>query len=514
MGFDDLNTWFWFLFLPVGTLGGILVGYFARKVWAAKQVETAEARLQKALDEARQQEKEILFKAKERALKVIEDAKREDAALRRDLQAMQGRLEKRESMFDQKLMQIEKQQVSLQDRENRMENIRKELEQIREQQVAKLEKIAALTKEEARRVLMEATEREMKDELTDRIRKFQEESAEEIDKQAKNLIGLAIQRVASPHTAETTTTIVNLPNEEMKGRIIGKEGRNIKALEMLTGVEVLVDETPESIIVSGFSPTRRQVAKRALERLMADGRIHPGRIEEMVTQAKKEIAQDMKKAGEEAAYEVGVAGLDPKLLQLVGRLKYRTSYGQNVLRHSIEVATLAGLLAEELGANVSVCKKGGLLHDIGKALDHDIQGTHPEIGYDILRRKFKMPEEIAYQCIGHHEDQPKTLEAAIVKTADAISGSRPGARKDSIEQYIQRLEELEKVATSFDGVEKAYAIQAGREIRVFVTPDKIDDFAAIKLARKIANSIEKELQYPGEIKITVIREKRIIEYAR
>jgi ribonucrease Y len=251
-----------------------------------------------------------------------------------------------------------------------------------------------------------------------------------------------------------------------------------------------------------------------LERLMADGRIHPGRIEEMVTQAKKEIAQDMKKAGEEAAYEVGVAGLDPKLLQLVGRLKYRTSYGQNVLRHSIEVATLAGLLAEELGANVSVCKKGGLLHDIGKALDHDIQGTHPEIGYDILRRKFKMPEEIAYQCIGHHEDQPKTLEAAIVKAADAISGSRPGARKDSIEQYIQRLEELEKVATSFDGVEKAYAIQAGREIRVFVTPDKIDDFAAVKLAREVANSIEKELQYPGEIKVTVIREKRVIEYAR
>lgn len=511
---SNFTIWFWLGFLPVGTLGGILVGYFARKVWASKQVEGAEAKLQKALEDAKQQEQELLYKAKEKALKVIDDAKREESERRKEMQHLQSRLEQRESTFDQKLMQLEKNQNSLQDKENHLDNIRKELEQVREQQVAKLEKIAVLTKEEAKRVLLDATERDMKDELTDRIRKFQEQSSEELDKKAKELIGLAIQRVASPHTAETTTTIVQLPNEEMKGRIIGREGRNIKALELMTGVEIIVDETPESIVVSGFSPVRRQVAKRALDRLMSDGRIHPGRIEDMVEQAKKEIAQDMKKAGEEAAYEVGLAGMDPKLLQLLGRLKYRTSYGQNVLRHSVEVATLAGLLAEELNANVSVCKKGGLLHDIGKALDHDIQGTHPEIGYDILRRKFKMPEEIAYQCISHHEDQPATLEGCIVKAADAISGSRPGARKDSIEEYIKRLEELEKVATSFEGVEKAYAIQAGREIRVFVTPEKIDDYAAIKLAREIANNIEKELQYPGEIKVTVIREKRVIEYAR
>ncbi|MEK7639778.1 MAG: ribonuclease Y [Patescibacteria group bacterium] len=511
---NTLPIWFWLGFLPVGTLGGILVGYFARKVWAGKQIEGAEAKLQKALEEAKKQEQEFLFKAKEKALKVIDEAKRDESDRRKEMQHQQSRLEQRESQFDSKLLQIEKSQQQVQEKENRLENVRKELEQIREQQVAKLEKIAELTKEEAKRVLMEATERDMKDELTDRIRKFQEESGEEIDRKAKSLISLAIQRVASPHTAETTTTIVNLPNEEMKGRIIGKEGRNIKALELMTGVEIIVDETPESIVVSGFSPVRRQVAKRTLDRLMADGRIHPGRIEDTVEQAKKEIAQDMKKAGEEAAYEVGVVGMDPKLLQLLGRLKYRTSYGQNVLRHSIEVATLAGLLAEELGANVSVCKKGGLLHDIGKALDHDIQGTHPEIGYDILRRKFKMPEEIAYQCISHHEDSPKTIEGSIVKAADAISGSRPGARKDSIEHYIQRLEELEKLAGSFEGVEKAYAIQAGREIRVFVKPEKIDDYAAIKLAREVANSIEKELQYPGEIKVTVIREKRIIEYAR
>jgi ribonuclease Y len=511
---DSLSIWFWLGFLPVGTIGGILVGYFARKVWAAKQLEGAEARLQKALDEAKQKEKDILFNAKERALKLIEDAKQEETSRRRQLDGLQDRLEKRENAFDQKLMQLEKQQLSLKDKENRMDNIRGELEKIREQQVAKLEKIANLTKEEARRVLIEASEREMKDELLSRIKKFQEESAEEIDKQAKNLINLAIQRVASPHTAETTTTIVNLPNEEMKGRIIGKEGRNIKTLELLTGVEIIVDETPESIVVSGFSPVRRQVAKKALEHLMADGRIHPGRIEEYVEQAKKEIAKDMKKAGEDAAYEVGLAGLDPKLLLLLGRLKYRTSYGQNVLQHSIEVSNLAGLLGEELNANVSVCKKGGLLHDIGKALDHDIQGTHTEIGYDVLRRKFKMPEEISYMCIAHHEDQPKTLEGVIVKVADAISGSRPGARKDSIEQYIQRLEELEKIATGFEGVEKAYAIQAGREIRVFVSPEKLDDYAAVKLAKEVANNIEKELQYPGEIKVTVIRERRVIEYAR
>ncbi len=514
MSFENFSTWFWVLLLPVGTFGGMLVGYFARKVWASKQVETAEARLQKALDEAHQQEKEILFKAKEKGMKIIEDAKRDEDQRRREIQAQQQRLEHRESTFDQKLLQIEKSQKQLVEKENRLENVHKELSVIREQQVAKLEKIAALTKDEAKRVLLDATERDMKDELADRLKKHQEQAAEAIDQQAKNLISLAIQRVASPHTAETTTTLVALPNEEMKGRIIGKEGRNIKSLELQTGVEILVDESPDSVVVSGFSPTRRQVAKRALEKLMSDGRIHPGRIEEAVAQAKKDISQEMKKAGEEAAYEVGVAGLDPKLLQLVGRLKYRTSYGQNVLRHSVEVAIVAGLLAEELNANVSVCKKGGLLHDIGKALDHDIQGTHPEIGYDILRRKFRMPEEVAYQCISHHEDSPKTLEGAIVKAADAISGSRPGARKDSIEQYIQRLEDLERLAGGFEGVDKAYAIQAGREIRVFVTPEKLDDFGAIKLAREIANGIEKELQYPGEIKVTVIRERRVIEYAR
>jgi ribonuclease Y len=306
---------------------------------------------------------------------------------------------------------------------------------------------------------------------------------------------------------------VTLPNEEMKGRIIGREGRNIRSIEQLTGTEIIVDETPDTILVSGFSPIRRHLAKKALDKLIVDGRIHPGRIEEVVAQAKKEMAIDIKKAGEEAMTAVGVVGIDPKLVQILGRLKYRTSYGQNQLQHAVEVAHLARLLAEELKADINIVKRGALFHDIGKAVDHEIQGPHTQIGYDIMK-KFNEQEEVAYICIGHHEDEPKTLEAIIVKTADAISGARPGARKDSYENYLQRLTELETLANSFVGVEKCYAIQAGREIRVFVRPEAIDDYSATKLAREVADKIEHELKYPGEIKVTVIREKRIIEYAR
>jgi ribonuclease Y len=327
------------------------------------------------------------------------------------------------------------------------------------------------------------------------------------------MLAQIMQRIASSHTAESTTTIVTIPNEEMKGRIIGREGRNIKTIENLTGVEIIVDDTPDSIMVSGFSPIRRHLAKRVLDKLIVDGRIHPARIEEVVAGSKKELALDIIKAGEDAAYEAGVVGLDPKLVQILGRLKYRTSYGQNQLKHALEVSYISGMLAHELGANAAIAKKGGLLHDIGKALDHEVQGGHPEIGYDLMK-KFGLPEEVAYIAIAHHEDHPKTLEGIIVKVADAISGSRPGARKDSYENYIQRLEELEGVANSFEGIEKSYAIQAGREIRVFVTPEKIDDYAAKMLARDIANKIEAELKYPGEVKVTLIREMRVIEYAR
>jgi ribonuclease Y len=353
----------------------------------------------------------------------------------------------------------------------------------------------------------------MKDELLHRMRKLENQAADELEQKAKNILSTVIERCAAPHTSETTTTNLALPNDEMKGRIIGREGRNIKTIEQLTGVEIIIDDTPESVMISGFNPIRRHLAKRALEKLMADGRIHPSRIEEVVQQCKKDLALDIKKTGEEAAYKAGVVGLDNKLVQILGRLKYRTSYGQNQLQHALEVSHLSGLLASELGADVNVCKKGGLLHDIGKALDHEIQGSHPDIGYDLMK-KFNLPEEVAYMSIAHHENEPKNIEGIVVKIADAISGSRPGARRDSFEEYVQRLTELENTAKSFDGVDKAFAIQAGREVRVMVASDEVDDFKAKKLARDIADKIEAELKYPGEIKVNVIREKRIVEYAK
>ena len=345
------------------------------------------------------------------------------------------------------------------------------------------------------------------------MKKVESTTVEEMENKARTILANAVQRCSVSHVSELMTTTVDLPNDEMKGRIIGKEGRNIRTVEQLTGVEIIVDDTPNAITISGFSPIRRQIAKTALDNLIADGRIHPARIEEMIEHARKEIALDIKKAGEEACAQLGIAGLDPKLVQILGRLKYRTSYGQNVLKHSLEVAHISTLLAEELGANVSVAKKGGILHDIGKAVDHEVQGGHPQIGYDIMR-KFGLPEEVAYLAIAHHEDAPHTVEGIICKVADAMSGGRPGARSDSRESYLQRLEELEKVANQFEGVEKTFAIQAGREIRVFVTPSEIDDLAATKLAKQIATQIEATLRYPGEIKVNVIRESRFIEYAR
>ncbi|MFA5134808.1 MAG: ribonuclease Y [Patescibacteria group bacterium] len=503
----------WVILTAVGLPGGMLVGWWGRKFWAAKQINTAEARLQQLIQDTKSKQKDLLIEAKDKGMKIIEDAKREGEERHRELTHLQRRLESREALFDKKLITLEDRQQKLTERTQRIEAAKQEILKIKEQQIEKLQRIAELTKEEAKKVLLDNTEREMKDELLLRIRKLQQESNEELEREAKDMLSRAVQRCATSHTAETTTTVVNLPSDEMKGRIIGREGRNIKALEQLTGVEIIVDDTPEAIIISGFSPIRRHLAKRTLDKLIQDGRIHPARIEETIEIAKKELAKDIKKAGEEAAYEVGIAGLDPKLLQIVGRLKYRTSYGQNNLRHSIEVAHLSALLAQDLGADVALAKKGGFLHDIGKAVDHEVQGTHPEIGKDI-GKKFGLPKTVI-ECIAyHHEDEPPSLEALIVKVADAISGARPGARKDTYEHYLQRLDELESLAKSFDGIEKAYAIQAGREVRVFVAPDNVDDLQAVKLAKDIAGKIEQELKYPGEIKVNVIREKRIIEYAR
>ncbi len=488
-------------------------GYFLRRAWAVREAQSAEAKAQILLDEAKSKEREVLLKAKDQAIKIIDDAKREEVNRHTELQRLQERLEKRESLFDQKLLDFEKDRKDVEAKSAKIDELKGEVVKIREDQLKKLETIATMTQDDAKRVLVDNTEMRMKDELLTRIRKIQNQAEEEVEKEARKVLSTAMQRLASNQSTENSTTVVDLPNEEMKGRIIGKEGRNIKSLEGLTGVEIIVDETPESIVISGFNPVRRHLAKRTLEKLMVDGRIHPGRIEETVEQVKKEMANDMRKAGEEAAYEVGVAGLDPKLLQLLGRLKYRTSYGQNQLRHSIEVGLLAGLLAEEIGANVAVAKKGGLLHDIGKAIDHEVQGGHPQLGYEIMK-KYGLPEEVAYMAIAHHEDAPKSVEGCVVKSADALSGARPGARKGTYENYVQRLDELEGVAKSFPGVDRAFAIQAGREIRIFVKPEQIDDYAATKLAADIAKKIESELQYPGEIKVNVIREKRVIEYAR
>ena len=509
-----MSTSLIFLFKLAIALGaGFLVGYYIRKLIAAKSISSAEMRAEHLLNEAKAKEKEVLLNAKDKALAIIDEAKQAEEARRKDLAHAQERLEKRESMFDQKILDLENKQSQLTEKSAKLDALRQEILEIKDQQMAKLEKVAQLTQEDAKKVLLDNIETRSKDELLARLRKMDDVGAEEWDEKARQMLSLAMERCASTHAVETTTTNVTLTSDEMKGRIIGKEGRNIKAIENLTGVEIIIDETPETILISGFSPIRRHLAKKTLERLMVDGRIHPGRIEEAVEQAKREIAVDMKKAGEEAAYAAGVPGLHPKLVQILGRMKYRTSYGQNVLQHSVEVSHIAVLLAEELGANVELARKGGLLHDIGKAVDHEIEGGHPKIGYDICK-KFGLSEEVGQVALTHHEDHPALIETVIVKVADALSGARPGARKDSYENYLQRLTELEEVATGFEGVEKAYAIQAGREIRVFVSPAKMDDYGAHELARNVAGKIESELKYPGEIKVTVIRETRAIEYAR
>lgn len=503
----------WVICLVVGLPVGIIIGYWLRKVIATRQVESAEVKAKKLIDEAKEKQKEIHLQGKEKALKLIEEVKQQETEGRRQLNYLQRRLEKRESLFDQKLLDLEDHQQKIHEKANQVEKAKQEVEKIKEEEMARLERISGFTKARAKEVMMELTEKEVKDEQAARIRKLEKESSEEWDKQAKNFLSAALERCATPHTAETTRTVISLPSDEMKGRIIGREGRNIREIERLTGTEIVVDDTPEIVIASSFSPLRRQVAKKALDKLILDGRIQPARIEAAIEQAKKELSLDIQKAGEESAYEMGIPGLDPKLIKIVGRLKYRTSYGQNVLQHSIEVAHLAGLLAGELGADIALAKKAGFFHDIGKSLDQETGGGHPEIG-EKLAKKFRLSEEVATAALTHHQDHPPTLISIIVKVADAISGARIGARKETYEEYLHRLEELENIAKEFEGVEKAYAIQAGREIRVFVTPEEIDDAESLKLARKIANKIEKELKYPGEIKVNVIREMRVAEYAR
>ena len=508
-----MTTFIWISLIVVGLLVGVGLGYQLRRMWAVRRKDTVETKVEEMINEAKAKQKEILLQANEKALAVIEESKAELREQQAEQLRGQKRLEQRESMLDQKILELDTRKQELLDKATKIEELKAEIGKIREQQLEKLTNISGLDKEAASKALFEAVEKEQKEDIVVRINKLADEGSAEVEQAARNVIALAMQRVASSHATENSATVVDLPSDEMKGRIIGREGRNIRTIEQLTGTEIIVDDTPNAITISGFSPIRRHVAKRALDKLLLDGRIHPARIEESVDQAKREISQEIRKAGEDALYELGITGVDPKLVQILGLLRYRTSYGQNILQHSIEVAHLSGILAQQLGADVSAAKKAGLFHDIGKAVDHEVQGSHTEIGYDIMK-KFGMPEEIAYVCIAHHEDRPKSLIGIIAKVADAISGARPGARKDTYEQYLKRLEELEKIATRFDGVEKAYAIQAGREVRIFVAPEQLDDLGSIKLAKDIARAVENELKYPGEIRVTLIRETRITEYAR
>jgi ribonuclease Y len=490
-----------------------LIGWWLRKQQSLTKANSVELRAEKLIAETRTKEKQIVLDAQDKALKIIDQAKKDAEGQRKEVSETQKRLEQRESVFSQKLLELQDKQQVLYDKISQIEETKERVKKIRDEQMASLEKISGLNKEQAIERILERVQIESSDALASRIKKMSDETSETIDEKTRELVSSAMQRLSSNFIAELTTTTIDLPNDEMKGRIIGREGRNIKSIEQLTGVEIIVDDTPNAITISGFSGIRRHIAKRALEQLIKDGRIHPTKIEEAVEQARKELAMDIKKSGEDALYELGITGFDPKLIQIIGRLKYRTSYGQNALKHAVEVAHLSGLLAEQLGANVSVAKKGGLLHDIGKAVDHEVKGTHPEIGAQIAR-KFGISEEIVAPIEKHHEDQPGDIISVIVKVADAISSSRPGARHDSFEQYVQRLEELEKIATSFEGVEKVYAIQAGREIRVFVNAEEINDNKSHDLARDIAKKIEAELKYPGEIKVNLLRETRVIEYAR
>ena len=503
------------LLVAIGFLiAGSILGYLARQSIARRQANTAEAKIDKLITEAKTQAQEIILKAKDKVVKALDEIKRETTRREEESRKTNQRLERKEETLDSKSVSLENQEKDLREKVEKVREIKSELEKLKEGEIVKLEEISNLSQEQAKKEILGMVEEKNKEEIFARIQKMERHGKEELEKKAQDIMVSALQRYSSSQAAEVTTTTVGLPSDEIKGKIIGREGRNIRTLERLTGVEIIIDDTPETLIISGFDPVRRQIAKMALEKLIKDGRIQPARIEEIVEKTKDEISVKMKEAGEAAVYDVGIVGLDPRLVNLLGRLTFRTSYGQNVLLHSIESAHLAGMLSAELGADVAVAKKAALLHDIGKAVDHEIQGSHVEIGMKILQ-KFGVDKKVIDAMKSHHEDYPfETIEASIVQAAEAMSAARPGARKENLENYLKRLEELEKIATGFEGVEKAYAIQAGREIRVFVNPEKTDDLGAYKIAKEIAQEIEKELKYPGEIKVSVIRETRVIEYAR
>ena len=496
----------------------IPVGMIIRKKIAEAKIKSAELEVNRLLEnakkEAENKKREEIFKVKEEMLKARNELDQEIKERRGEVQLQEKRIFQKEETLEKRSTNLEKKEKELEDKYKENENIRMQLEENLAMQNSELQRISGLTVEQAKDYLLSEVEKEIVDEKAALIREVEAKAKEDASKNAREIVSYAIQKCAADHTSETTVSVVNLPNDDMKGRIIGREGRNIKALETLTGIDLIIDDTPEAVILSGFDPLRREVAKIALEKLIDDGRIHPAKIEEMVEKAKEEVQAVIKSEGERALLETGVNSLAPELVKLIGKLKYRTSYGQNVLNHSIEVANLARIMADEIGADAKLARRAGLLHDIGKALDHDMEGTHVEIGVDILK-KFKENPNVINAVEAHHGDvEPQTIEAILVQAADAISASRPGARRETLETYIKRLEKLEEIADSFDGVEKSFAIQAGREVRLIVKPEKVSDSEMLIMAREVAKKVESEMEYPGQIKINVIRETRAIEYAK
>ncbi len=495
-----------------------VAGYFLRKVFAEATIRSAEEEavriVQDGEREAESRKREALVEAREEIHKFRTEMEREARERRNELQQFERRVTQKEEALDRRSESIERKEESLQRKTREVEQRQIEMGELLEEHRKELERLSQLTTDEARELILKRVEDEIKHESAMLIRELEAQARDEAEKRARDIISLAIQRTAADHVAESTVSVVSLPNDDMKGRIIGREGRNIRALETLTGIDLIIDDTPEAVILSGFDPVRREIARIALERLIADGRIHPARIEDMVEKARREVDAVIRDAGEQATLEADVHGLHPEIVKLLGRLRFRTSYGQNVLQHSIEVAHLAGIMAAELRVDARLARRAGLLHDLGKAVDHEIEGTHVEIGIDLLR-KYNENEDVIHAMACHHGDyEPTSVEAVLIMAADSISAARPGARRETLESYIKRLQKLEDIAGSFKGVEKSYAIQAGREVRIMVKPERIDDAAAVQLSRDIVKRIEAELEYPGQIKVTVIRETRAVEYAK
>ncbi|MDD4321484.1 MAG: ribonuclease Y [Acidaminococcaceae bacterium] len=501
----------------VGVVGGA-IGYLVRKNIAEGKIATAEETANRIVQEAEKtgeaKKKEVLLEAKEEIHRLRSEIERENKERRSEIQKSERRLVQKEENLDKKLDSYERKEENLIEQTSKLRDAQDKLEVLYSKQRDELERVSGLTSEEAKRELLNTVEVEVKHDTAKLIKDLEQQAKDEADNKAREIISMAIQRCAADHVAETTVSVVALPNDEMKGRIIGREGRNIRTLETLTGIDLIIDDTPEAVIVSGFDPVRREIARTALEKLINDGRIHPARIEEMVEKAQKEIDQKIKDAGEQATFDTGVHGVHPEIIKLLGRLRYRTSYGQNVLKHSTEVAHLAGLMAAELGVDVTMAKRAGLLHDIGKAVDHEMEGSHVELGAEVAKR-YHESATVINAIESHHGDvEPTSVEAVLVAAADAISAARPGARRETLETYLKRLTRLEEISESFEGVEKCYAVQAGREIRIMVKPDKIDDDEAVLLARNVAKKIEEEMEYPGQIKVIIVRETRAVDYAK